>query len=368
MIHPQHGRRLSLAHAGVDELFRPLAASLYRQLKFLWLDEALADEMADLLAYGDKHFARQFGECVVDAVHAARGERGVNELTVAHCAVSDVRFVKELYPRLKPNDETIERYRDAIDGLPPIVIARDGVLVDGYHRWQAFTREGRETISAIDLGNLSDAEIMRESIMRNASHGQQLSKAEKQRLAGGYLWTAYSHLGNGERIAEIANILAVSQTKIKEWTKEARQGEKEAAQAKAWDLWLDCLSERQIAETVGVTQPTVGEWVKEKVKSDEFFQPPESRQHFDVWQFATADKTAGAQSYFGALPPQVIENLLWFFTEPGDVVVDLFAGSGTTVDVAKAMGRRVWASDIRGNHYSPTLPIHEHDGREAGAR
>jgi DNA modification methylase len=80
-----------------------------------------------------------------------------------------------------------------------------------------------------------------------------------------------------------------------------------------------------------------------------------------VWQFATADKTAGSQSYFGAIPPQVVENLLWFYTDPGDIVVDLFAGSGTTIDVAKGMGRRVWASDIRGDHYSPHLPIHQHD-------
>jgi hypothetical protein len=36
-----------------------------------------------------------------------------------------------------------------------------------------------------------------------------------------------------------------------------------------------------------------------------------------VWQFHTADKDAGAQSYFGAAPPQVLENLLWFYTEPG---------------------------------------------------
>jgi tRNA1(Val) A37 N6-methylase TrmN6 len=56
-----------------------------------------------------------------------------------------------------------------------------------------------------------------------------------------------------------------------------------------------------------------------------------------------------------------MENLLWFYTDPGQVVVDLFAGSGTTVDVAKAMGRRVWAADIRGNHYSPHLPIRQHD-------
>jgi hypothetical protein len=56
-----------------------------------------------------------------------------------------------------------------------------------------------------------------------------------------------------------------------------------------------------------------------------------------------------------------MENILWYFTKPGDIIVDLVAGSGTTIDVAKAMGRRVWASDIRGNHYSPHLPIHRHD-------
>ncbi len=111
---------------------------------------------------------------------------------------------------------------------------------------------------------------------------------------------------------------------------------------------------------MGVDDKTIGEWTAE------FSQicgnsAPDSRQHFDVWSFTTTDKDAGAQSYFGALPPQVVENVLWLYTEPGDVVVDLFAGSGTTIDVAKAMGRRVWASDIRGDHYSPHLPIHKHD-------
>jgi hypothetical protein len=88
---------------------------------------------------------------------------------VATIPIQSIRFVKELYPRIKPNDEAIERYRDALDKLPPIIIARDGVLVDGYHRWQAHVREGVEQIQAEDLGNLSDAEIMREAITRNAS-------------------------------------------------------------------------------------------------------------------------------------------------------------------------------------------------------
>jgi hypothetical protein len=280
--------------------------------------------------------------------------------------VNDVRFVKELYPRLKPHDDVVERYRDALENLPPIVVARDGVLVDGYHRWQAHVREGAETIAAIDLGNLTDAEIVRESIKRNATHGQQLTRQDKQRMAA-RMWDTFRNndLPMAERVKDIAELLAVSERSVQSWTKDARKAEKQQQQDKALDLWLDCNSLSEIAGAVlgdADKTSTIDGWVSEKRKSADFGSAPESRQHFDIWQFATTDREAGGQqSYFGAVPPQVMENLLWFYTEPGDIVVDLFAGSGTTIDVAKGMGRRVWASDIRGNHYSPHLPIHAHD-------
>lgn len=275
--------------------------------------------------------------------------------------VGAVRFVKELYPRLKPHDDVVERYRDALDKLPPIIVARDGVLVDGYHRWQAHVREGRETLEAQNLGNLTDAEIVRESIKRNATHGQQLTRDDKKRMAG-QLWTTFAHLEVAERVDDIKDLLGVSRDAIERWTKDERQTEKRVRRETAWDMHLDCASQRDIADHLGVDHKTIGAWLGEFAADAENSPAPESRQHFDVWQFPTTDRESGGQqSYFGAVPPQVIENLLWFFTDPGDVVVDLFAGSGTTVDVAKRMGRRVWASDIRGNHYSPHLPIHTHD-------
>lgn len=281
-------------------------------------------------------------------------------MSITEVRCNDIRFVKELYPRLKPHDDVVERYRDALDNLPPIVVARDGVLVDGYHRWQAHVREGAETIPAENLGDLADAEIIRESIKRNARHGQQLTRQDKQRMAG-QLWSSLAHLDTAERVNDIRELLGVSRDAVERWTKDERQAEKRAARDRAWDFHLNCLSQREIAEQVGVTQPTVKDWVDKKSADADYLSPPESRQHFDVWQFQTADKDSGQQSYFGAVPPQVMENLLWFYTDPGQIVVDLFAGSGTTVDVAKSMGRRVWASDIRGNKYSPHLPIHEHD-------
>lgn len=59
-------------------------------------------------------------------------------------------------------------------------------------------------------------------------------------------------------------------------------------QAQAWDLHLDCLTQQAIAAQVGVTQPTIGGWLLEMENSPKFIEPPDSRQHFDVWQFATA--------------------------------------------------------------------------------
>jgi hypothetical protein len=274
--------------------------------------------------------------------------------------VDDVRFVKELYPRLREDDAAIERYRAALDKLPPIVVARDGILVDGFHRWQAHRREGVDEISAENLGNLSDAEILRESITRNAAHGQQLSAKDKQNLAG-LLWLQFGHLQNAERVSEIAQMLSVSERSVQSWTKDARKAEKEQAQAKAWDLWLDCNTYRDIAAQIeDRDEDTVGRWVSAKAQDFANADAPESRQHFDVWTFPpTRDDSAGSTSYFGVMPPQVVENLLWFWTEPGDIVFDPFAGSGTTIDVCKRMGRRVWSSDRKPS--TPTLPIHEWD-------
>ena len=54
----------------------------------------------------------------------------------------------------------------------------------------------------------------------------------------------------------------------------------------------------------------------------------------------------------------ILDNLLYMYTEPFDIVVDPFAGGGSTVDICKKRLRRYWVSD--------RLPIVERlDIREA---
>jgi len=54
----------------------------------------------------------------------------------------------------------------------------------------------------------------------------------------------------------------------------------------------------------------------------------------------------GNNKYPGVTPAFIIWNLIQRYTEPGDLVLDPMAGSGTTLDVCKEEGRRVICYDI----------------------
>ncbi|MEJ7569558.1 MAG: DNA methyltransferase [Gaiellaceae bacterium] len=275
----------------------------------------------------------------------------------ARIGVDTIELVEELYPRFKQDDAAIERYRASLEQLPPIVVARGGILVDGFHRWQAHRKEGATTVEVEDLGDIPDAEILRESIRRNATHGQQLAIADKRRLAGKLWLMAFADLPGPARMAEVASLLSVSERSVERWTQEARKYEKQLQRERAWDLWLNCFSYRQIAEQIGVDDTTVAEWCA-GFATDVGNPAPDPLPHADVWTFGKA-ADEGDGSHFGRMPAQAVENLLWLYTEPGEIVVDPFAGGGTTIEVAKRMCRRVWASDLSPGN--PLLPIHEHD-------
>jgi transcriptional regulator with XRE-family HTH domain len=67
---------------------------------------------------------------------------------------------------------------------------------------------------------------------------------------------------------------------------------------------------------------------------------------YNVWNFAKNDPRLGYYDYAGRIPGQIIMNLLYYYTEQGELVVDPMAGSGTTVDACLIMNRRCRAYDI----------------------
>ncbi|RMH00839.1 MAG: DNA methylase [Planctomycetota bacterium] len=72
-----------------------------------------------------------------------------------------------------------------------------------------------------------------------------------------------------------------------------------------------------------------------------------------LWRFGSRTyegREQGSNDYAGATPAWVVWNLLQRYTEPGWLVVDPMAGSGTTVDVARELGRRALGYDLQPAH------------------
>ncbi|MHA1196167.1 MAG: DNA methyltransferase [Promethearchaeota archaeon] len=64
-----------------------------------------------------------------------------------------------------------------------------------------------------------------------------------------------------------------------------------------------------------------------------------------VWVFNRCDKRFGFK-YPGRLPGQIYANFFYFFSRERDLILDLFGGSGTSLDVGQLMNRKVIALDL----------------------
>lgn len=96
------------------------------------------------------------------------------------------------------------------------------------------------------------------------------------------------------------------------------------------------------------------------IKPDEELPSLEATTLWDFPRQSYGNIPKGDNKYPGVTPAALIWNLVWRYTEPGDLVVDPMCGSGTTIDVCKEEGRRVIGYDI-----SPARPdIIQNDSRK----
>src|SRR5271163_1347903 len=80
-----------------------------------------------------------------------------------------------------------------------------------------------------------------------------------------------------------------------------------------------------------------------------FKRPPLRIQPTTLWDYPSQDygnEVQGDPNYRGATPSYIIWNLLQRYTKPKDLVIDPCAGSGTTLDVCRDLGRRALGYDV----------------------
>jgi hypothetical protein len=256
--------------------------------------------------------------------------------------LGDVHVIQELYPRKRHQDRIVAQYRQSIDLLPPIDVAKhDGklVLVDGYHRLLAHRLEGLEIIPV----NIVDTDdVLVEAIRRNAAHGFQLEDGDKAACAR-LLYQRDDHPLKDE--VELCLVLGVTSRAVRGYLSDIKRKEKDERNALIQEMWFDCYSQEEIADVAEVDVKTIQREVDKMEELPKCPDAPSSLQSwtvFDEWR--DCDESYGC-NYPGRMPGQVIENLLYFLTKTGECVLDPMAGSGTTRDVCQTMGRRCFTSD-----------------------
>jgi hypothetical protein len=261
--------------------------------------------------------------------------------------VSDVVFRKDLYPRLETSAETVQKYAEDIDVLPPIDVNQENIIFDGWHRWTAHKKAKRETIKAVVTKTTSDGHLLELAIERNATHGLQLSQEDKRNMAR-TIYHVTPERDRDEKKKQLAKLLSVSERTVREWLSRIDKDAKESRDKRIFDLWLACWSNEEIGTAVGMTPQGVGQVLKEAADLPNVSKPSALHQTdftppiYNIWK--QQEKTPGA-SHFGNSEVRWLDNLLYLYTQPFDIVVDPFAGGGSTIDLCKKRLRRYWVGD-----------------------
>lgn len=263
-------------------------------------------------------------------------------------AVTDVVFRKDLYPRIETDARKVDQYAEDLTVLPPIEVNQHNELIDGWHRWTAHRKAGAETVPAVVTETTSDDHFLELAIRRNAAHGLQLSAEDKKNMAR-RIYNGTAVRERERKKVDLASMLSVHIDTVRGWLSRIDKDDKEARDKRIFAMWLACRTQQEIADAEGVSQPYVAETIssetgnlrsamKAAAEHATDFEPP----IYNVWK--QQKKTAGGE-HFGNSEVRWVDNLLYLYTQPFDVVVDPFAGSGSTADICRKRMRRYWVSD-----------------------
>lgn len=255
--------------------------------------------------------------------------------------IKDIVFRDDLYPRFNPNPQLIQKYADSLEYLPPIKIDQNGILIDGLHRLRAHELAKEEEIEVDIIQVKSEKQLKQMAYRLNSNHGFQLSNDEKKRYA-------VEMIGDMDS-KELSEVLSVTQATILNWTKDKRNLLKEQLEREVIEEYLHAWNTQQdVADMFDIDQSTISNYKEKIMKNSKFLKFhknfEENRKFlYNIWNTNKGNNT----EHFGSFPKIFMDNLLYYHTEPFDIVYDPFCGDGTTIDSCKEFYRRYYCADMQ---------------------
>ena len=314
--------------------------------------------------------------------------------------VAGIQFDKKYYTRTESQSPAkVQEYAQSIAGgaFPPILLNHESFLLDGWHRWKAAQQVKLETLDAevLDTNGMDIHTIRRKASRTNFRHGHAPTENELKKLIRDEYRAKLGELDQAEREhlkQEMAYDFSRSVRYIREATSRIDKDYKVELRDSAFQMWLSCHTQEEIAEAIGYSQKAVNEFINslqfipngtEAVwnKTDEnasLVFPPESTHEFEdeteedsnslgtykldrrllvkanhldehykpplynIWK--QQEKTHGID-HPGNSEETWLDHLLYLYTQPFDIVIDPFGGSGSTIDLCKSRLRRYLVSD-----------------------
>lgn len=222
-------------------------------------------------------------------------------------------------------------------------------MIDGWHRWTAHKKVCADEIQAKVTKTTSDGHLLELAIERNATHGLQLSQADKRDMAR-KIYGITPDKDRDEKKKQLASILSVSERTVRDWLSRIDKDAKESRDRRIFDLWLACWTQQEIADEVGVTQAEIAKSIPngdlaELNKSDRAAAEHATDFEVPIYNIWKQQKKTNETNHFGNSEMRWVDNLLYLYTDPFDVVIDPFAGGGSTINICRKRFRRYYVSD-----------------------
>jgi len=271
------------------------------------------------------------------------------------------------------------------------------IVLDGNHRCAAFKENGIQEIAAIEWQDhpldyeKNKIPLLLESAQCNTLHGDRLTPGDKKKVARDIASEDPECAYTEDALAEK---LGVTRQTINTWITDIRARQRTNRNSTILKLSRLGWSQEKIAEITGMTQGRIAQiinnaniceinnllaqgrdmdyiaahyqmdpalaWaVRLQGKSDQekFKALDWGLRTWDQWSFNDCDDRFG-DDWPGRIPAQLIAHTLYYYTKPGDLVLDPMAGGGVVPDTCLVFERKCRAFDLACRENRPEIEFH----------